>query len=91
VRERLKAAPDVEGVGERLLFLRILQKKIAQKTLARCSRAKNKGVSHLALAFVYLMWFIVLVVLYFPCRWFEKSKASTKRLVVKLSVNRERL
>jgi uncharacterized membrane protein len=35
------------------------------------------GYGH-ALPFVYLMWFIVIAVLYFPCRWFAGVKARRK-------------
>jgi hypothetical protein len=33
-----------------------------------------EGYGH-GLPFVYLMWITVLVILYFPCRWFMEYKA----------------
>ena len=44
VREGLKAAADVEDVGERLIFLRVLQKEIAEKAFATAGHAQNQGV-----------------------------------------------
>ena len=44
VRERLEAAPDVKDVGERVVLLRIPQKKIAEKALAgTCQLCSGTG------------------------------------------------
>ena len=45
------------------------------------------GYGH-GLPFIYLMWATVLVILYFPCRWFMGVKAAAEGLVAELSVRR---
>jgi hypothetical protein len=36
-----------------------------------------EGYGH-GLAFIYLMWVIVIVILYYPCRWFSRMKGQKK-------------
>ena len=46
--QRLKAAADIEDVGERLVLLRVLQNEICEKTLARASGTQNERVGDIA-------------------------------------------
>ena len=44
-RQRLKAAADIENVGEGLVLLGVLQNEVAEEALARSGGTQNEGVS----------------------------------------------
>jgi uncharacterized membrane protein len=62
-------------LGPSLLLLAWLDKKLDQKDGRQSISPANWGYN---LPFVYLMWITVVVILYFPCRWYEGVKQRRK-------------